>query len=578
MYYGYSQDQNWSTVGATRFSSFNDPSTLGLMPAAALLYRQGHVAPANNTYELQLNRNDFFFIRQDPRTSKTVRTLMEKSRFTIGLPHTSELPWVSDNTTPAEAGTIIITNANQDFIPANQSFVESDTQELKRDWDKGIHTINTEKSQIISGWVGGEVIDLDDVTFSMTTSNAVVAVQSLENKAIRQSKKIFITLMAQSQTENGRKLPFISEPVTGQVEIHAPQGLSLYPIDKNGNLANKINIPYNSSEGKYTVSLAAGTETHWYLLQETLVPGLRITFPTNGETFKQGDLIAIKTNTTEFSKAITSVAFSYNNTAIGTISTAPYEIFTQDLPIGSHTLKAHLIFDDNSSEDAQISVTVTGVGQATFTISQPLDNADLIEGQPVTIKTNALESEGHSGNIDKVVFWKDAWLYLGEKSTVPYEFTIPSNSLPLGEHLLRARVVLTDGTFKNSQISVTVVNATQNTPFQITQPLNNASFIEGQAITIKTNALNAVDNAGNIKEVIFWKDAFIYLGKKTASPYEITLPNTSLSVGDHLLRARIVLNDNSFTDFTLTIKVTASPTDPTPDNINMTPLILLLFS
>ena len=217
MQYGYGQDTNWGTR-ASNYSSHNDPGMMALMPAASLLFRQDHVAEANNLYELKLNKNDFFFIKQDPRTSKSIRTLLETSRFTIGMPETTELPWLDHNIDNQNA--IVVTDANQDFIPAGQDYVESDTQELKRNWTTGIHTINTEKSQIASGWIGGESIILDDVSFNITTKKAAVAVQTLENKPIRESNSIFITIVARSQPENGfNTVPFLSEPVTGQISV-----------------------------------------------------------------------------------------------------------------------------------------------------------------------------------------------------------------------------------------------------------------------------------------------------------------------------------------------------------------------
>ncbi len=572
MYYGYSQDNNWSTLGAARFSSFNDPSVLGLMPAAALLYRQGHVAKSNTTYELQLNRDDFFFVRQDPTSSKTIRTLMETSRFTVGLPDTDELPWLTDNITPPESGTVVITDANQDFIPANQNFVESDTQELKRDWGKGIHTINTEKSQIVSGWVGGESIDLDDVSFEITTNNAVVAVQSLENKAINASRKIFITLMAQSQPATGTALPFISEPVTGQLEIYAPEGLKLYPIDKNGNLSNKINIPYDSNEDKYTIALSAATHAHWYLLQDEVIPEFKFTLPSNGATFNEGDLITIKTNTTELGKAIKSVNFSYdNNIAIGFISDAPYEVSTRDLPAGNHTLHGHIVFEDNTIEDFQVSITVEA---SVFEITLPLNNTRFIKGQPITIETNAVKWAGSAAKIKEVIFWKDAFLYLDKKLTAPYNITISSDSFSLGDHILRARVLLNNGAFKSAQISINVIDDIERPAFTITHPVNNAKFIKGKPMTIKTNALLSVSDAKDIQKVLFWKDNFSSLGVKTTPPYEIILPNNSLAVGNHILRARIMLNNGTSTDSNITIKVLPVPVDPA----NIVPLIMMLFS
>jgi Cellulase (glycosyl hydrolase family 5) len=262
MLYGYSQDKLEGKINGSNYSSFNDPAIMGLMPAAALLYRQNHVAPAKQNYELKLSKEDFFFKKQDPTTSKTIRTLLETSKLSIAMPDTPELTWLKGNN-PKTDGGIVVTDANKDFIPADQDFVLSDTGELKRNWVKGIHTINTEKSQVISGWVGGENIKLGDVTFNIDTKKAVVAVQSLEDNPISKSKDIFITAMARSQPDNSNAT-FLSEPVVGTIEIKSPKGLRLYPITPVGAKASPVATKYQ--EGKYIVDLTINQNTHWYKL------------------------------------------------------------------------------------------------------------------------------------------------------------------------------------------------------------------------------------------------------------------------------------------------------------------------
>jgi hypothetical protein len=267
MLYGYSQvELNGSTLVGSNWSSFNDPAMIGLMPAAALLYRQEHVSPAIKSYELKLGRNDFFFKKTDPTTSKTIRTLLETSRLTVGMPSTDtpELPWLK-----SKAVTATPVGANSDFIPAGQTnFVESDTKELKRDWDTGVHTINTTRSQIASGWIGGKSIDLGDVSFNVTTKKAVVAVQSLENNPIITSKNIFITAMARCQPGTGNTLPFLCEPLAGTITLKAPPGLRVFSVTNTGasvlSVANSYT--YNGTDGTYTVDLqnAAG---HWLILK-----------------------------------------------------------------------------------------------------------------------------------------------------------------------------------------------------------------------------------------------------------------------------------------------------------------------
>ena len=243
--------------------SYSDPAIMGLMPAAALLYRQGHVAPAKQNYELRLNGDDFFYKNQDPVTSKTIRTLLETSRFSITMPEIKELPWLNESKKALERATTV-SDPNKDFIPENQNFVQSDTGELKRDWEKGIHTINTGKSQIAGGQIGGETIGLDAVTFRMNTKNAVVAVQSLDGKDLKNSKHIFITAMARTLPGKNVNDAFHSEPVSGTIELSAPAGLDVSAVNGVNNREKPIKVDYGN--GKYSIKLDEHNQSFWYVL------------------------------------------------------------------------------------------------------------------------------------------------------------------------------------------------------------------------------------------------------------------------------------------------------------------------
>ena len=265
MLYGYSQAPlvDEPDAHSSNWTSYNDPSLMGIMPAAALMFRQNHVSFAKQTYEIKLSREDFFYKKISPITSKALRTLLETSRFTVSPPDTKELPWLEKNKIPSKASQVV-TDANLDFIPEKFNFVQSDTGELKRDWEKGIHTINTAKSQVATGEIGKEAINLQDVAFKMKTPKAVVAVQSLENKPIAQSKAIFITAIAKSSPSEGNYLPYFSEPVTGEISIKAPPGLSLFPINRLGEKGGAIKPAY--SNGQYQIKLGDKNESHWFIL------------------------------------------------------------------------------------------------------------------------------------------------------------------------------------------------------------------------------------------------------------------------------------------------------------------------
>lgn len=263
MIYGYSQTPLNDMDGASPWSSFNDPGMMGVMPAAALLFRQGHVAQAKTTYCLQFDREQLYFKSPDPARCAAVRTLLETSRLTIGLPETKELPWLKPATPGPDVK--VTSDPNQDFIPPGQTFVQSDTGELKRDWRKGIQTIDTPKTQAAQGWLGGETVQLKDVELKLQTPKALVAVQSLDGSPVASSKKLLLTVMARVMLSANNKPPFLSEPVEGVITLRAPAGLTLSPLKPDGTEGAAVAAPY--ADGKYTIALSKPIVTHWYLLK-----------------------------------------------------------------------------------------------------------------------------------------------------------------------------------------------------------------------------------------------------------------------------------------------------------------------
>ena len=244
------------------WSTFNDPALTGLMPAAALAYRQGHISLARKTYCLKLDRAQTYYQATDDNTSAAIRTLAETSRITLGLPDVPELKWDSE-THPAE-GVEVLTDPARDFIPSGQNYVESDTGELKRDWIKGIYTVNAPKTQAVSGWIGGEIFDLQDIGFRIQTRKATVVVTSLDDHPIRQSRKILISAVARVLVHDG-KLPFLSEPVAGKLTIKASPGMKAYPLKGDGTRGPLLDV--QEKNGVYTLSLERSAGTHWYILE-----------------------------------------------------------------------------------------------------------------------------------------------------------------------------------------------------------------------------------------------------------------------------------------------------------------------
>tara|TARA_R110002096_G_scaffold416576_2_gene619437 strand:+ start:278312 stop:280900 length:2589 start_codon:yes stop_codon:yes gene_type:complete len=263
MQYGYSQRPIKAQSKSNNYSSFNDPAAMSMMPAAALIYRQGHVAEAKKTYALTLNKEEFFYKNISPANSAALRTIVDQSKLIIDIPKTSELPWFEP--IPLADDVIKITDANSNLIPEGQDFVTSDTGELNRNWGLGIYTINTPKSQVVMGWIGDREISLDNITVTMENNNSIVAVQSLDETEIAGSEKILISFATRSDPSEGNMPPFLSEPLKGKLQVVAKEGLKLYVLNKYG---KEFDLPFIYSNGRYQFSLDKNIKSYWLMLKK----------------------------------------------------------------------------------------------------------------------------------------------------------------------------------------------------------------------------------------------------------------------------------------------------------------------
>jgi hypothetical protein len=133
-----------------------------------------------------------------------------------------------------------------------------------RNWGKGIYTVNTPRSQIATGWLGGEVLALPDLEARVRTPNATVAVQSLDGAPLAKSTNLLISLGARAVPGGGGRVPFHVEPVLGELRVRAAPGLRLF---KNSNKPVELPAPY--SQGWYTIRLDDKVQTNWLFLRTT---------------------------------------------------------------------------------------------------------------------------------------------------------------------------------------------------------------------------------------------------------------------------------------------------------------------
>jgi hypothetical protein len=269
MQFAYSVEPLSGSGSPSPWQSFNDPALLATLPAAALLYRRNDVKEAKTVYVFAPTQEQLFNEYISPANAVALRSAAEKGKLVLALPQTPELPWLQKSRMPA--GAKVITDPKQSVLDAGATEAVSDTGELKRNWEQGVYTINTAKTQAAMGWIGGKRIGLADVEVSSNTKNATVAVQSLDDKSIRTSRSLMISLCGPSVPSVGNRMPFHSEPVLGELIVHAPEGLRLYSTKKTPDMKNasaqQEATPALFKDGAYHILLDEQKSGHWLYLR-----------------------------------------------------------------------------------------------------------------------------------------------------------------------------------------------------------------------------------------------------------------------------------------------------------------------
>lgn len=262
MQYAYTQEPQRGPGTASNWHANNDPALLATLPAAALMYRQGHVQEATTTYVFDPGAEMLFNQAISSATSPALRTAAERGKLMIAMPQTKELPWLGKSSIPK--GAIVLRDPTKAVLDVNATEAMSDTGEIVHNWAKGTYTINTARTQAAMGWLGDTVITLKDVTIKPTTPNATLAVQSLDGAPIARSHDLLISLGTRAVPKANNQVPYYVEPLVGELSIRAAKGLKLTKRDGQQQV---IDVPMTYRDGTYTIKLDSTLRTNWLFLR-----------------------------------------------------------------------------------------------------------------------------------------------------------------------------------------------------------------------------------------------------------------------------------------------------------------------
>jgi len=191
-------------------------------------------------------------------------------------------------------------------------------------------------------------------------------------------------------------------------------------------------------------------------------------------------------------------------------------------------------------------------------ITSPLNGASYVTGDDISIEATASDSDGV---ISSVAFYNGTTL-LSTDTTSPYSYTW--QSVPEGTYSITAKATDNDSNETTSTaVGVTVSDIVGTAPVvSITSPLNGASYVTGDDISIEATAS---DSDGVISSVAFYNGTTL-LSTDTTSPYSYTWQ--SVPEGTYSITAKATDNDSNETTSTA-VGVTVSDIVGTAPSISM---------
>ena len=270
------------------------------------------------------------------------------------------------------------------------------------------------------------------------------------------------------------------------------------------------------------------------------LPTVLVSAPISGQIFKAGNPITITAQANDADGSITQVNFLANAGLIGTDNTANGNEFStvwENAPPGSHTIQVVAADNDGANgTSASLSVTVEGtVNQPPSVIlTRPIGGTSFVRNNLFTVTVAASDPDNlaaeNAGIASVILRVNGTQTDPTPLTDTPYEFELRLSAT--GAYTMEAVATDTSGaTSVSLPVRINIV-ASQPPTVNITQPIGQALFNQGQPVAITATATAA---EGTITSVEFLDNGTL-LFTDIGFPY--TFSTTTLPVGSHTLTAR----------------------------------------
>jgi len=301
-------------------------------------------------------------------------------------------------------------------------------------------------------------------------------------------------------------------------------------------------------------------------------PTVSISSPFDSSVFVEGETISLEATASDFEDGDLSSAISWQSNIDGALGTG--SVVQSVLSLGTHILTATVTDSANQTVSTVVNIDVeaqtTGIISTVTVAAGERTNDTTVLFEEASGQTNGLASYSmqvtsspsyFSGFSTGFASW------VGDTVGLFYAFDVASNT-PSGDH-----EIIMNFSFKNSSgdvlfersvvVNVTVPNSGDNPPsLSIVAPVVNTTILQGESITLTAEAND--DEDGDLSSQVSWNSTLDGdLG--TASSLLV-----SLSVGTHIIEAKITDSNGQTVNQSITVIVEADPSITNVLEINVT--------
>lgn len=264
--------------------------------------------------------------------------------------------------------------------------------------------------------------------------------------------------------------------------------------------------------------------------------------------------MSITVNADDSNGTISGVRFYIDGKGVDFIAVFPFTYFwdTEEVDLGTHTIRAEAIDNDGLSASDEISVRIiesSEIDTISVTIEYPENDEKIEHGELVNIY---VETDDKNGIINEVRFYINGF---GVSSSTEYPYSYEWNTAvtDIGIHTITVEARDDSGPVASDEINVQIIES-DSVVATIKNPVDNEEIEQGAAVVIY---VELEDEDEKVNEIRFYIDG---LGVSTAPsfPYTFFWNTEGVAIGMHTIRVEAIDDGESITSDEINVEIIES--------------------